>query len=103
MNLVGGSSMPAALNTSSTSTPSHGVSSFDHLVTQWMSRIWWVFGSALNSAQLQLATGFGPDLQRERPVTEADMRRGASRQHGEVCGQRLPRRQPFGDVRRLLP
>ena len=29
-----GGSMQAAANTSSTSTPSHGVSSFDHLVTQ---------------------------------------------------------------------
>ena len=45
---------------SSTSAPSQGVSSFDHLVTQWMSRIWWVFGRALNSAQFHLATGFGP-------------------------------------------
>src|SRR5512140_2943364 len=60
MNLVGGSSMPAALNTSSTSTPSQDVSSFDHLVTQWMSRIWWLLGRALNSAQFHLATGFGP-------------------------------------------
>src|SRR5258705_10896700 len=62
MNLVGGSSMPAAENTSSIRTPSHGGSRFDHLVTQWMSRIWWVFGSALNSAQFHLATGFGPTL-----------------------------------------
>src|SRR5262245_49378356 len=58
MNLVGGSSMPAALNTSWTCMPSQGVSSFDHLVTQWMSRSWWVLGRALKPAQFHLATGF---------------------------------------------
>lgn len=61
MNLVGGVT-PAALNTSSISTPSEGVSSFDHLVTQWMSRICRVCGRALNSAQFHLPTGFGPSL-----------------------------------------
>src|SRR5215203_4116078 len=35
----------------STETPSHLVSSFDHLVTQWMSRVISSEGSARNSSQ----------------------------------------------------
>src|SRR5258708_7237543 len=41
-------------------TPLHVVSSFDHLVTQWMSPCQVVWGRASNSVQLQLARGFGP-------------------------------------------
>ena len=55
-----GGVIPAAANRSSIVTPSHFVSNFDHLVTQWMSRCMGVRGSASNSAQLQLASGRGP-------------------------------------------
>src|SRR4029077_16050052 len=37
----------------STETPSHVVSSFDHLVTQWMSRVTVSLGNARISSQLQ--------------------------------------------------
>src|ERR1044072_3879551 len=45
---------------SSTATPSQAVLSFDHEVTQWMSRVILVRGSALNSDQLHALTGRGP-------------------------------------------
>src|SRR3954470_470865 len=45
---------------SSTATPSQAVLSFDHEVTQWMSRIILVRGSALNSDQLHALTARGP-------------------------------------------
>src|SRR6516162_125274 len=45
---------------SSTATPSQAVLSFDHEVTQWMSRVILVRGSALNSDQLHVLTGRGP-------------------------------------------
>src|SRR3954451_2782573 len=45
---------------SSTATPSHAVLSFDHEVTQWMSRVILVRGRALNSDQLHALTGRGP-------------------------------------------
>src|SRR5512132_926424 len=45
---------------SSTATPSQAVLSFDHEVTQWMSRVILVRGSALNSDQLHTLTGRGP-------------------------------------------
>src|SRR5258708_4631247 len=47
---------------SSMATPSHAVLSFDHEVTQWMSRVILVRGSALNSDQLHALTGRGPNL-----------------------------------------
>src|SRR3954466_15460665 len=45
---------------SSMATPSQAVLSFDHEVTQWMSRVTLVCGSALNSDQLHTLTGRGP-------------------------------------------
>src|SRR5205085_1857688 len=36
----------------STGTPRHSVSNFDHLVTQWMSRVTTSLGSARNSSQV---------------------------------------------------
>src|SRR5256885_8928802 len=45
---------------SSTATPSQAVLSFDHEVTQWMSRVILVRGSALNSDQLHALTGRAP-------------------------------------------
>src|SRR5437762_14139225 len=45
---------------SSMATPSQAVLSFDHEVTQWMSRVILVRGSALNSDQLHALTGRGP-------------------------------------------
>src|SRR5256885_15389638 len=45
---------------SSTATPSQAVLSFDHEVTQWMSRVILVRGSALTSDQLHALTGRGP-------------------------------------------
>src|ERR1700748_2335874 len=45
---------------SSTVTPSQAVLSFDHEVTQWISRVILVRGSALNSDQLHALTGRGP-------------------------------------------
>src|SRR3954471_6958036 len=45
---------------SSTATPSQAVLSFDHEVTQWMSRVILVRGSALNSDQFHALTGRGP-------------------------------------------
>src|SRR5258705_13899418 len=45
---------------SSTATPSQAVLNFDHEVTQWMSRVILVCGSALNSDQLHALTGRGP-------------------------------------------
>src|SRR3954463_12294542 len=47
---------------SSTATPSQAVLSFDHEVTQWMSRVILVRGSALNSHQLHALTGRGPTI-----------------------------------------
>src|SRR5438876_11086300 len=47
---------------SSMATPSQAVLSFDHEVTQWMSRVILVRGSALNSDQLHALTGRGPTL-----------------------------------------
>src|SRR5215207_3303929 len=43
-------------------TPVHAVFSFDHLVTQWMSRVILLRGKAWNSAQFQRFTGRGPTL-----------------------------------------
>src|SRR4051812_36611852 len=45
---------------SSTATPSQAVLSFDHEVTQWMSRVILVRGSTLNSDQLHALTGRDP-------------------------------------------
>src|SRR4051812_21027765 len=45
---------------SSMATPSQAVLSFDHEVTQWISRVILVRGSALNSDQLHALTGRGP-------------------------------------------
>src|SRR3954469_15036903 len=45
---------------SSTATPSQAVLSFDHEVTQWISRVILVRGSALNSDQLHALTGRDP-------------------------------------------
>src|SRR4051794_27520383 len=45
---------------SSTATPSQAVLSFDHEVTQWISRVILVRGSALNSDQLHVLTGRDP-------------------------------------------
>src|SRR5205814_471153 len=45
---------------SSTATPSQAVLSFDHEVTQWMSRVILVRGSELNSDQLHALIGRGP-------------------------------------------
>ena len=50
-------SIPASAKMSSTSTPSQAVSNFDHAVTQWMSRVIFDCGSALNSAHDHSATG----------------------------------------------
>ena len=47
MKSVGGV-RSAAAKKSSIGTPSQSVSSFDHLVTQWMSRVQVVCGRALN-------------------------------------------------------
>src|SRR5271156_1303190 len=54
--------IPAAARMSSTSTPSQGVSSFDQLVTQWISRVTLVCGSPLNSIQLHFCSGLGPSF-----------------------------------------
>ena len=59
MKGVGGS-IPASARRSSTSTPRQGVLSFDHFVTQWMSRVILVCGKAMNSSQVQRFTGRGP-------------------------------------------
>src|SRR4051794_11041744 len=56
---VGGSS-PASARRSSIVTPLHAVFSFDHFVTQWMSRVILVCGKAWNSAQDQRFAGRGP-------------------------------------------
>src|SRR3712207_8276357 len=48
---AGGSRRPAAASSASTATPSHSVSSLLHLVTQWMSTVTLVRGSAWNSSQ----------------------------------------------------
>ncbi len=58
--------MPAAARRSSTVTPCHSVSNFDHVVTQWMSVVTRVCGSALNSSQVQVLTGRGPTLSVKR-------------------------------------
>src|SRR5262249_19046441 len=55
-----GGSIPASARISSISTPSHGMFSFDQLVTQWISRVIFVLGNELNSLQVQLAIGRGP-------------------------------------------
>src|SRR6185312_471185 len=52
--------MPAPSRRSSISTPLQRVSNLDQVVTQWMSRVSSVWGSALISAHVQLRTGFGP-------------------------------------------
>ena len=61
MKPVGGS-IPASARMSSTSTPSQAVSNFDQVVTQWMSRVILLCGSALNSAQFQIFTGLTPSF-----------------------------------------
>src|SRR3954451_16014562 len=55
-----GALRPASARMSSTATPSQAVLSFDHEVTQWMSRVILVRGSTLNSDQLHALTGRGP-------------------------------------------
>src|SRR5262249_56776599 len=55
-----GAPRPASARMSSTATPSHAVLSFDHEVTQWMSRVILVRGSALNSNQFHALTRRGP-------------------------------------------
>ena len=70
-------------------TPSQAVLSFDHEVTQWMSRVNLVRGSALNSAQLHAL----PDevrLQRESPVGGLDPRRRAGRKTGKLSTRCCP-------------
>src|SRR5262249_644250 len=55
-----GALRPASARMSSTATPSQAVLSFDHEVTQWMSRVILVRGSALNSDQFHALTGRDP-------------------------------------------
>src|SRR3954452_22929264 len=45
---------------SSTATPSQAVLNFDQAVTQWMSRVILVWGSALNSNQFHILIERGP-------------------------------------------
>src|SRR3954454_2248692 len=52
--------MPASARMSSTSTPCQAVSNLVHAVTQWISRVILVRGSALNSAQFHVLIGRGP-------------------------------------------
>ena len=47
---------PAAFSRSSNMTPRQRVSNFDHLVTQWMSKVRSVCGRASNSVQFQRAS-----------------------------------------------
>src|SRR3954451_12559494 len=54
-----GALRPASARMSSTATPSQAVLSFDHEVTQWMSRVILLRGSVLNSDQLHALTGRG--------------------------------------------
>ena len=73
------------------------------------------FGDAVNVADLMrlrqsvelgpapFGYRFGTNLEREGPVIRADMRRRPFGENGKVGGGRLARRQPLGDVRRLLP
>src|SRR5258708_40146525 len=61
MYCAGGSATPAALSRSSNVTPCHAVSSFDHLVTQWISVFTVVCGSASNSSQVHLPISEAPD------------------------------------------
>src|SRR6185437_11443736 len=63
--------MPAALRRSSISTPLQRVSNLDQVVTQWMSRVSSVWGSALISAHVQLRTGFGPIFRVKRHFSGA--------------------------------
>ena len=53
------------------------VSSFDHVVTQWMSTLISVCGSALNSSQLHSPSSDAAVLQREAPAGEVGFRASA--------------------------
>ena len=90
--------MPAAARMSSISTPSQAVSSFDHLVTQWMSRVCSVCGSALNSSQVQFATGFGPTFSVNDQSSVLTCGVGPAESTGKSAVSVLARRQPLGDV-----
>ena len=78
------------------------VSNFDHLVTQWMSRVMLRLRQRVEFRPVPSHDRLRADLEREAPVLDANVRRRTGRQHRKVIGQRLTRRQPFGDVRRLL-
>src|SRR6266404_4033205 len=66
--------VPIPARSVSTETPCQTVSSFDHLVTQWMSRVISSLGRARNSSQLQ------PRGSSNSPLIEK------SHSSSEVCG-----------------
>ena len=80
-----GGAAPAAARRSSMLTPSHVVSNLLHLVTQWMSPREVVRGSASNSGQLQLASGFGPSLKVNRHVARSTNGVGPIDSTGKSC------------------
>src|SRR4029450_9592792 len=109
---AGGSWSPAAVSSVSKETPLHSVSSFDQVVTQWMStttlgcgRAWdsahGAAGDATDDLRLRQRLNPGPRplreqraalLRRERPRREVDLRRRSCGQDWEIIDQMLTRR-----------
>src|SRR5512140_177 len=107
---------PAAM-IASMETPVHTVSNFDHLVTQWMSRVIVSCGSAANSSQLH-ATGGVPRALRVKlhfasgvcgvgPAERTGKSRvsycpGGSRAATPASGRRPRKPREIGDVMVML-
>jgi len=81
---------------SSIDTPSQNVSNFDHVVTQWMSRVILVCGSALNSAQFHVFTGLTRSFSVKDQSSVLTRGVGPSRKDREAAFQELAGRQPRG-------
>ena len=79
----------------------HSVSSFDHVVTQWMSTTTGVCGSAWNSTHIHFPSSDPPSCS-ANPRMETHLRRRPRRQHRKVRHQVLSRRDgrapPLGPV-----
>ena len=86
----------------STETPSQTVSSFDHLVTQWMSTVISSLGSARNSSHVQRARLVDLADDREVPPVERRVRRRAGGEDREVVGHVLAGRHAVGASSRGL-
>ena len=77
------------------------MSNLDQRVTQWMSWMCSVRGSAFSSSQVSVSSSSTSPETRKVPRREVDSRDRAGVQHRPLLGQVLPRRQARGVVARV--